>query len=65
MSRRRNPAVVVPTTFVGTFYDKAAGVYVATRKDGSITVGATNKRGVNLTVGAVFPNGDPSTVIEH
>jgi len=66
MARRKNTnTVVVPTTFVGTFYDKNAGVYVATRKDGTVTVGATGKRGVNLAVGAVFPGADPRIVAEH
>lgn len=66
MARRKsNTTVVVPTTFVGTFYDKEAGVYVATRKDGTITVGQTNKRGLNLAVGAVFPGADSRSVTEH
>lgn len=65
MARRKNTTVTVPTTFVGTFYDKDAGVYVATRKDGTITVGQTGKRGLNLSVGAVFPGGEARTVTEH
>lgn len=65
MARRKNSTVVVPTTFVGTFYDKNAGVYVATRKDGTITVGRTGQRGLNVAVGAVFPGADPRTVTEH
>lgn len=65
MARKRNTTIVVPTTFVGTFYDRNAGVYVATRKDGTITVGQTGKRGLNLAVGAVFPSADPRAVTEH
>lgn len=65
MARRKNTKVIVPTTFVGTFYDKTAGVYVATRKDGSITVGRTNQRGVNVAMGIVGPDALPLTVVEH
>jgi hypothetical protein len=50
---------------VGTFYDTAAGVYVATRKDGSLTVGAISRRGVNLTVGAALPNAGTAVLTEQ
>lgn len=65
MARRKNSKVVVPTTFVGTFYDKNAGVYVATRKDGTVTVGAIGKRGLNVSAGVVFPGAQANTVVEH
>lgn len=65
MARRKNTKVTLPTTFVGSFYDGEAGVYVSTRKDGSITVGQTGKRGVNVAFGGVFPTGDATTVTEH
>lgn len=64
MARRRSNTVIVPTTFVGTFYDTNAGVYVATRKDGTITVGQVGKRGLNVAVGAVFPGADARTITE-
>lgn len=65
MARKRSTTVVVPTTFVGTFYDTNAGVYVATRKDGSITVGQTGKRGLNVQVGAVGLDAAPIMRVEH
>lgn len=65
MARRKNTTVVVPPTFVGTFYDANAGVYVATRKDGSITVGQTGKRGLNVQVGAVALDSAPILRVEH
>jgi hypothetical protein len=65
MARKRSTTVTFPTTFVGTFYDVNAGVYVATRKDGSITVGRTGKRGVNLSVGAVAPDASAVVLTEH
>lgn len=64
MARRRQPSVTVPTTFVGTFYDTNAGVYISTRKDGSITVGRMNVRGVNVQVGAVDLTADSLTDAE-
>lgn len=65
MARRKNTVVAAPVTFVGTFYDVAAGVYIATRKDGSITVGQMNKRGTNVSLGAVVPNADPLVRVER
>lgn len=62
---RKTVTVTVPTTFVGTFYDKETGVYVATRKDGSITTGRIGQRGLNVRLGVVFPNADPMTRVEH
>lgn len=65
MARRKsNPAAVIPTTFVGTFYDTNAGVYISTRKDGSITVGRMNVRGVNVALGAVDLSADSLTDAE-
>ena len=52
MARKRR-TVTVPTTFVGTFYDTTAGVYVATRKDGTMTVGQIGRRGLNVSAGIV------------
>lgn len=49
MARRKN-TIVVPATFVGTVYDHATGVYVATRKDGTVTFGKFNERGTNLSI---------------
>ena len=40
--------IVLPTNFVGTVYDHNTGVYVATRKDGSITFGRFNEPGTNV-----------------
>lgn len=40
-------------TFVGTAYFKDAGVYLAKRKDGSVTVGQMNRKGVNVQAGIV------------
>jgi len=65
MARKRSTTVNIPTTFVGTFYDASAGVYVATRKDGSLTVGRTNRRGTNIRVGLVTPNADPLSYTQH
>lgn len=65
MARKQNRKVTVPTTFVGTFYDTEAGVYVSTRKDGSITVGRMNKRGLNLVVGAVDLTADAVALVEQ
>lgn len=62
---RRKSTVAVPTTFVGTFYDTTAGVYVATRKDGSITTGQIGKRGLNVRLGVVMPSADTATRVEH
>lgn len=53
MARRQSSTTTIPTTFVGTFYDTNAGVYVSTRKDGSLTVGRIQSRGVNLRLGVV------------
>lgn len=39
---------VLPTNFVGTVYDHNTRVYVATRKDGSITFGRFNEPGTNV-----------------
>lgn len=65
MARRKNlPTVTIPTTFVGTFYDTNAGVYVATRKDGSVTVGRLRERGVNVRLGAVDLTADALTDAE-
>lgn len=50
MARRKsNTTVVLPTTFVGTVYDHNTGVYVASRKDGSITFGKFGQRGTNVS----------------
>lgn len=55
MARKsRTTPPVADTTFVGTFYDVEAGVYIAVRKDESITVGRIGKRGVNVAFGAVL-----------
>lgn len=54
MARKRLTVPTVPTGFVGTFYDTAAGVYLATRKDGSVTVGQIGRRGVNVKGAAVL-----------
>lgn len=49
MARRKNSStIVLPTTFVGTVYDHNTGVYVASRKDGSITFGKFGQRGTNV-----------------
>lgn len=40
-------------TFVGTAYFKDAGVYLAKRKDGTVTVGQMNRKGVNVEAGIV------------
>lgn len=48
MARKPANTVVLPTNFVGTVYDHNTGVYVATRKDGSLTFGRFNKRGTNV-----------------
>lgn len=40
--------VSLPTNFVGTVYDHNTGVYVATRKDGSLTFGRFNQKGTNV-----------------
>lgn len=58
MARRRARTVNFPTTFVGTFYDVEAGVYAATRKDGTITIGQINKPGVNIETGRVVIDAD-------
>jgi len=65
MARRRTRTVSIPTTFVGTFYDVQAGVYVATRRDGSLTVGAINKRGVNVQAADLVIGSDPAVYTEH
>lgn len=64
MARKRNPQPEIPTTFVGTFYDVNAGVYIAVRKDSSVTVGQIGRRGVNVGFGLV---GGQSVVtdVEH
>lgn len=54
MARKRNPSINIPTTFVGTFYDVTTGVYVATRKDGTVTVGRIGRRGLNVAGAAVL-----------
>lgn len=43
--------VSLAPTFVGTVYDTETGVYFATRKDGSVTVGRINERGMNVQGG--------------
>jgi hypothetical protein len=35
-------------TVVATVYDKRQGIYVATRKDGSVTFGHFNQKGTNV-----------------
>jgi len=52
MARKSQP-VQTPTTFVGTFYDVDKGVYIAVRKDSSITVGRIGERGVNVGFGLI------------
>lgn len=42
------PRKTTTLTRVGTVYDTEKGVYVATRKDGSITVGRINRKGSNF-----------------
>jgi hypothetical protein len=61
---RKATTVVIPPTFVGAFYDVKAGVYVATRADGSLTVGRIGVRGVNVRAGLVAPNAQPVTVTD-
>lgn len=53
MARKSRPTPEIPTTFVGTFYDVNAGVYIAVRADSSVTVGRIGKRGVNVGFGLV------------
>lgn len=48
-----NLTVAVPPTFVGTVYSSAHGVYIAQRKDGSVTVGQIGQRGLNVQAGLV------------
>lgn len=45
---RKTASVSVPTNFVGTVYDHKTKVYVATRKDGSLTFGRFNEKGTNV-----------------
>lgn len=59
MARRRTHTIDLSTTFVGTFYDVNAGVYVATRKDGTLTVGKMNTKGVSIRAGSVLPDAMP------
>lgn len=40
----------LPTNFVGTVYDHNTKVYVAARKDGSLTFGRFNERGTNIAI---------------
>jgi hypothetical protein len=40
-------------TFVGTAYFADAGVYVAKRKDNTLTIGQIGKKGVNVEAGIV------------
>lgn len=61
---RKASTVQFPPTFVGSFYDVTAGVYVSTRKDGSMTVGRIGVRGVNVKVGMVAPDARPVTLTE-
>jgi hypothetical protein len=65
MARKKGTTFTFPTTFVGTFYDKNAGVYIATRKDGSLTVGQMNRRGVNVRSGFIFPDALLDAEVEH
>lgn len=44
----RKSAKPADAVFVGTVY--ANGTYLATRKDGSVTFGPTNHKGVNVQV---------------
>ena len=55
MARSTRPTVVLPTNFVGTVYDHNTKVYIATRKDGSLTFGPFNQKGTNVKV--VKPEG--------
>jgi hypothetical protein len=49
MSRKiAKTTIVLPVTFVGTVYDHNTGVYVASRKDGSITFGRFGQKGTNV-----------------
>jgi hypothetical protein len=52
MARKSRPTQI-PTTFVGTFYDVESGVYIAVRKDSSVTVGQIGRRGVNVGFGLI------------
>jgi len=62
---RKSRTVAVPTTFVGTFYDVTAGVYVATRKDGSLTVGRIGSRGLNITGALTAPDARSLPLVQH
>lgn len=46
----KNSRVTLPTNFVGTVYDHNTKVYVAARKDGSLTFGRFNEKGTNVAV---------------
>lgn len=65
MARRKSTTPTIAPTFVGTFYDTKAGVYIATRADGTITTGRIGKRGVNVRFGVVATGTEVLTDTEN
>lgn len=53
-----NLTIGATPTFVGTVYSPDHGVYIAQRKDGSVTVGRIGSRGLNVQAGLVDFEGD-------